>query len=157
MARSAVQVRNEHDGKGARVAILAGMDFVNMVFVRGLVRSLHADRHILVLTSANAACTVAAETAVKYRIRTERISRCKPHHIIPKCKVLLLLYDGVNHGTLLDFANYAMRHAPDCTIRVFGPGGPIENGIDFLRRSRATFRRGYGGFGNDGVGCDSSE
>lgn len=157
MARSKVQIGNEHDGKGTRVAIVAGMDFANLTFVRGLVRSLNADRHILVLTSANAACTVAAETAEKCRIRVERLSRCKPHQILPRCKVLLLLYDGANHSTLCDFAVYAERHAPDCTVRVFGPGGPIKDGIAFLRASRATFRRGYGGFGNDGVGCGSSE
>lgn len=139
-----------------RIGLLAGMDFANLRFVRGFVRSLSPERYTLILTSRNAACTVAAEISLKTGLPVERLTRCKPHHLVPSCQVLVLLYDGVNQSTLLDFGNYAIKHAPLTQIHVFGPEGPIENGIAFLRRSRATFRRGYGGFGNDGVLCGSS-
>lgn len=145
-----------YEGKGERIALLAGMEYSNMVFVRGLVKSINADRFILVCTSGNAACLLAAETAAKIGLPTEQIFRCKPHHIIPKCGVLLFLYDGVNHNALVDFADYAGRHAPNTVIRVFGSYGPIDNGVAFLRQTKLALKRGYGGFGNDGAGCLSS-
>jgi hypothetical protein len=140
-----------------RIAIVAGMEFCNHRFVRGFVRALPANTCTLILTSRNESCTVAAQVCKKTGLPVERISRCKPHHLIPSCDVLVLLYDGANQQKLLDFAKYATKHAPKTEIRLFGPEGPIEHALAFLLYQRATFRRGYGGFGNNGVPCGSSE
>jgi hypothetical protein len=138
------------------IGLVSGLEYANLEFVRRFVRAIDKMRFSLVLTADVIACNVAEREALGIGIRTKWAKwQGRPWRIIPFCPHLVLLYDGGNRTPLGDIAGFAVRNFPQTRIFLFGPDGPIANGIDFLLNTHATVqteRRGYGGDYNTGSG-----
>lgn len=134
------------------IALVSGLEYANLDFVRRLVRSLNPKKYSLVLTAVCVPCRVAEEEADRYGIEHLRMKwQCYPGRLVPRCQALVMLYDGGNYAPLSYLASFAKRYAPKTSISVFGPEGPIQNGVDFLVCNGATVTgegRRYGDYGN---------
>ena len=130
------------------IGLVSGLEYADLDFVRRMVRAIDEKRFALILTADVVACKVAEREALTRNVRCRWVKwRCRPWKIIPFCPQLVLLYDGGNLEPLSDLAHFALRNAPETRFSVFGPEGPIQNGIDFLVQPRATVqlkRRGWG-------------
>jgi hypothetical protein len=130
------------------IALVSGLEFSNVDFVRSLVRAIPVSRYRLVITSGCLPCRVAFLEAQKCSVLCMRLLwKCKPHRLVPLCGTFVLLYDGGNYWPLSRLMTYAAKWAPQTIFRIYGPDGPIENSVAFLHRSRDTVaspRREYG-------------
>jgi hypothetical protein len=131
------------------VGLVSGLEYANLDFVRRFVRSIDQSRFSLVLTADVVACKVAEREALGRNVTTRWVKwRCRPWKLVPFCAHLVMLYDGGNLDPLSDLATFAAKNAPNTGVSLFGPEGPIQNGIDFLDRARVTVslprREGWG-------------
>lgn len=132
------------------LGLVSGLEYANLDFVRRFVRAIPAERYTLILTAVCVPCRVAEQEAQRVGLDHHWFKwRCSPWLIVPKCSALTLLYDGSNFTPLSKLATFARRYNPETDMCVFGPDGPIQNGVDFLLGKDATVtmaRRGYGDY-----------
>ena len=133
------------------VGLVSGLEFGDLDFVRRLVRGIDTERFNLVLTADVVACRVAETEAETQKLSFKWLKwKCRPWKLVPFCPNMVLLYDGGNFQPLSDLVTFARRYQPKTRFAVFGPDGPLPNGVDFLDRARATVqleKRGYGDYG----------